>query len=112
MTAPKDLPYSISGRDLVAQVNGMRVQILTLEGTERIPWHFHTAVHDIFVCLHGVTVVETRKEQSRHELSPGDYLMVEPGTLHEVSSKEDKGCKFILTQGVGKHDFNTLATQA
>ena len=50
MTAPQDLPYTIAGRELVAQIPGLRVQILTLDYAERIPWHYHSSVHDIFVC--------------------------------------------------------------
>ena len=40
MTDPKDLPYSISGREMIAETGGLRVQILTLGEGEKVSWHF------------------------------------------------------------------------
>ena len=37
MTAPEDLNYTISSRELVAENDGMRVQVLTLQDGEIIP---------------------------------------------------------------------------
>ena len=105
MTAPQDLPYTIAGREFVAQIPGLRVQILTLDYAERIPWHYHSVVHDIFVCMEGTTIVETKTPPTRHELAPGDHCIVNPMKAHEVSCKGAKGCKFIIIQGIGEHDF-------
>ena len=65
MTEPKDLPYTIAGRELVMQIPDLRVQILTLGDGEKIPWHYHTTVSDAFVCVEGITVVETRNPPAR-----------------------------------------------
>jgi quercetin dioxygenase-like cupin family protein len=111
MTEPRYLPYTIAGRDLVAEISGLRVQVLTLGQGERIPWHYHSTVHDIFVCLEGTTIVETRAPRNRHELKPGEHCMVPPMTAHEVTSK-GAGCKFTIVQGVGEHDFNLTGATA
>ncbi len=103
MTAPKDLPYRIAGRELVAENDGLRVQILTLGDSENIPWHYHSVVSDIFICLEGTTVIETRA--TRHELAPGKHCVVPPKTAHEVTGKDGNGCRFVIVQGVGAHDF-------
>ncbi len=103
MTAPKDLPYGIAGRELVAEHDGLRVQILTLGNGENIPWHYHSTVSDIFICLEGTTVVETRA--TRHQLAPGKQCVVAPRTAHEVTGKDGNGCRFVIVQGVGAHDF-------
>ena len=105
MTAPQHLPYTIAGRELVAQIPGMRVQILTLEKDERVPWHYHSAVHDIFICIEGTTIVETKAPRTRYELAPGEHCTVQPMTAHEVTSKDKNGCKFTIVQGVGEHDY-------
>jgi len=89
----------------------MRVQILALENGESIPWHYHSTVYDIFVCLEGTTVVETKAPRGRHELAPGEHFMVPPMTAHEVTSKST-GCKFTIVQGVGEHDFNLVGADA
>lgn len=103
MTAPKDLPYRIAGRELVAENDGLRVQILTLGDSENIPWHYHSVVSDIFICLEGITVIETKA--TRHELAPGKHCVVPPKTAHEVTGKDGNGCRFTIVQGVGEYDF-------
>ena len=103
MTAPKDLPYRIAGRELIAESDGLRVQILTLANGENIPWHYHSAVSDIFIFLEGTTVFETRA--TRHQLPPGNHCVVPPKTAHEVTGKDGNGCRFVVVQGVGAHDF-------
>ncbi len=105
MTAPQDLPYAIAGRELVAETTGLRVQILTLGGGESVPWHYHSTVSDIFICLEGTTVVETRAPRVRYELDPGEHCVVPPMTAHEVTGKDGNGCRFTIVQGVGEHDF-------
>ena len=106
MTAPRDLPYTITGRDLVSQIQDLRVQILTLSDGECIPWHFHSTVYDIFVCLQGITRIKTRGPDAQYLLAAGEHCTVAPNTAHEVSCQDTQGCKFVLVQGIGAHDFN------
>ena len=108
MTAPEELPYRIAGRELVSEAEVLRVQILTLDAGECVPWHYHSAVTDIFVCLEGTTVVETRAPRARHELAPGEHCAVPANTAHEVSGKDGAGCRFTIVQGVGEYDFIPL----
>jgi quercetin dioxygenase-like cupin family protein len=105
MTAPEHLPYTIAGRELVAEADGLRVQVLSLAAGESIPWHYHTTVSDIFVGLDGITVVETRAPRARYELGPGEHCVVLPKTAHEVTGKDGKSCRFTIVQGIGEHDF-------
>jgi quercetin dioxygenase-like cupin family protein len=111
MTAPKDLPYTIAGRELVAEGDGLRVQILTLAEGEEVPWHYHSTVSDIFVCLEGTVVVETRAPRARHELSPGQHCVVPAMTAHLVT-ENGGGCRFTIVQGVGEHDFLPVGRQS
>ncbi len=108
MTAPKNLPYRIAGRELVAEADGLRVQILTLAAGECVPWHYHSEVADIFVGLDGTTVVETRAPRARHLLRPGAHCTVPPLTAHEVTGLDGKACRFTIVQGVGEHDFHLV----
>ena len=105
MTAPEHLPYQIAGREMVSEADGLRVQILTLGPGEKVPWHCHSAVADIFIGLEGTTVIETRAPRGRHELGPGGTCVVPPKTAHEVSGKGGAGCRFTVVQGVGVYDF-------
>ncbi|MDX1400899.1 MAG: cupin domain-containing protein [Kiloniellales bacterium] len=105
MTAPEKLPYRISGRDIVADLKGMRVQVLSLAVGETIPWHFHSEVNDVFICLDGILRVETKAPSCVYELKPGNNCIVLANTAHLVSGNEGKACRFVLVQGVGQHDF-------
>ena len=105
MTAPEHPTYRIAGRELVSEADGLRVQILTLGPGECVPWHYHSAVADIFICLDGTTVVETRAPRARHELAPGATCVVPPKTAHQVTGKGGAGCRFTIVQGVGVYDF-------
>lgn len=108
MTAAEHLPYTISGRALVVERDGMRTQVMTLAAGECIPWHYHSVVSDSFVGLEGVTVVETRAPGTRHELGPGEHCTVAANTAHQVTGKDDGPCRFVLVQGVGAHDFHPV----
>ena len=105
MTATEQPSYQIAGRELVSEADGLRVQILTLGAGECVPWHYHSAVTDIFICLEGTTVVETRAPRARHELAPGGHCSVPPNTAHQVTAKDGAGCRFTIVQGVGVYDF-------
>ena len=102
-------PYEIEGRELVAEAEGLRVQVLTLARGEEVPWHRHTVITDTFFCLEGPMVVETREPSARHELVAGGRLDVLPGRPHRVSGGTASGdggrCRFALVQGVGEYDY-------
>lgn len=103
MTDPKDLPYAIEGRQLIAEAPGLRVQILTLGNGEAVPWHYHTEVTDTFACLEGPMVV--KMPSGDHVLEAGDTCAVPPNTPHRVCGKDGGRCRFLVVQGVGVHDF-------
>ena len=108
MTAPQDLPYTITGHELVAETPGMGVQLLTLGDGERVPWHYHNTVFDILVCVEGTTIIGIRAPHAHHELAPGEHCAVPPMTAHEVRSKDTDGCGYAIIKGVGEHDFNLI----
>ncbi len=105
MTASENPPYTISGRELVVETADLRVQVLTLGDGEKVPWHDHSAVSDIVICLEGTMVVETRAPAARHQLEPGEHCVIPPRTAHEVTGKDGNGCRFTIVQGVGEYDF-------
>jgi quercetin dioxygenase-like cupin family protein len=105
MTDAKDLPYSISAREMLAETADLRVQILTLAAGECIPWHYHTEVADTFVCLDGPMVVITKNPDTEHELNPGETCKVPVRKAHKVTGKAGGPCRFVIVQGIGRHDF-------
>jgi quercetin dioxygenase-like cupin family protein len=97
--------YPIAGREIVAEGADLRVQVLTLDRGQCVPWHYHSEITDSFVCLEGAVVVETRAPRAMHRLTPGQCCAVPPKTAHYVHGEGDDACKFLVTQGVGVYDF-------
>ena len=108
MTELEDERYAIEGRQLIAETPDLRVQILTLAAGQEVPWHYHTAVTDSFICLEGPMVVQTRTGDADHELRPGETFAVAPKTAHRVAGKDGGRCRFGLVQGVGAYDYIPL----
>ena len=82
----------------------MRVQVLTLDEGEPIPWHFHSEITDYFVCLEGTLVVETKAPSNTHLLEVGERCSVSPMNAHYVHGLEISKAKFLILQGVGVYD--------
>lgn len=97
--------YQIAGREIVAEGADLRVQVLTLDHGQCVPWHYHSETTDSFVCLEGATVVETRAPRGVHRLAPGQRCAVPPKTAHYVHGADGGPCKFLVIQGVGVYDF-------
>lgn len=108
VTEPQDTRYTISGRQLIAETDELRVQILTLEPDEEIPWHYHTNVTDTFVCLEGPMTVATRAPNATHDLGIGDTFEVPPNTPHQVEGQDRGRCRFVIVQGIGRYDYFPL----
>jgi len=104
MQVKEYLPVTITGRELIMEGTDMRVQVLTLDEGESIPWHFHSEITDYFVCLEGTLVVETKAPSSTHLLEVGERCSVSPMNAHYVHGLEMSKVKFLILQGVGVYD--------
>lgn len=104
MQVKEYLPAAISGRELIMEGTDMRVQVLTLDEGESIPWHFHSEITDYFVCLEGTLVVETKAPSNTHLLEVGERCSVSPMNAHYVHGLKMGKAKFLILQGVGVYD--------
>ena len=107
-------PYSIAGREVIAETAALRVVLMTLAPGEATPWHQHTEITDTTFALTGAVRVEIELEPDgaaqenpveRRELLPGAPCRVPPGTMHRVVNAGSDPCSFLLVQGLGKYDF-------
>jgi mannose-6-phosphate isomerase-like protein (cupin superfamily) len=97
--------YEIEKRELVAQAEGLRVQILTLAAGQCVPWHLHSDIADTFFCLDGPMAIRTRDPEGETILEPGEMHAVPARLAHYVSGTGGGPCRFLIVQGVGKYDF-------
>lgn len=100
--------YVIKGRETVAEGADLRVTILTLDKGECVPWHWHSEITDDFVCMEGPMVVETRAPRRDYVLKPGERCTVAAKTAHYVHGVDGGPCRFMIVQGVGVYDYNTV----
>ena len=103
--SPEALPYKIKKRETVAEASGLSVRIFTLAPGETLPWHYHSAIDDIFFCLEGIVAVETRAPAAQHLLKPGERLSVPARQPHLVTNAGPGVSRYLLVQGVGEYDF-------
>jgi quercetin dioxygenase-like cupin family protein len=101
---PRLRELRIAGFETVMEGADMRALVLTLAAGECVPWHYHSEITDIFFCLDGPMIVETRAPRASKELEAGDRYAVPAKTAHHVHCKDDGPCRFLLLQGVGVYD--------
>lgn len=97
-------------RELLASAQGLRVQLVTIEAGQRIPWHRHTSVSDTIIAVAGVVDVEIEGE-GHHLLRGGERWTIPPGTAHTVSG-EAAPCRFVNLHAGGEYDFQTVVAPA
>jgi quercetin dioxygenase-like cupin family protein len=111
MTTGTDIaspPYKVEDVEIVAANETMQARIFRLAPGKEIPWHFHSAVTDWYVCLEGTLSVETRAPRADHRLAPGGLAVVPAKTAHHVVNSSSEPCRFLLLQGVGPYDFKPV----
>jgi quercetin dioxygenase-like cupin family protein len=99
--------YTIDDRQLIAETDDLRVQILTLASNQEVPWHYHTEITDTMICLAGPMVVQTKT--GNHDLNPGESCTVPPLAAHRVTGQNGAGCRFVIVQGIGTYDYVPVA---
>ena len=95
-------------RDVLASVEGLRVQLVTVAPEQRIPWHRHTDVSDTIVAILGPVIVEMRDGSPARRLEPGDRLTIPAGTAHTVHGLDGAACRFVNLHAGGSYDFVAL----
>lgn len=101
-------PYEIAGRQTIAQCAEVRVNLMTLDPGQEIPWHTHTRVADASFCLKGRVRLFLRDPEETADMAPGDWRRVDTGRPHRVLCLGDDQCQVLLVQGVGEYDFLKL----
>jgi mannose-6-phosphate isomerase-like protein (cupin superfamily) len=94
--------------EVILETDTVRVRILVLEGCQATAWHFHSEVTDQMLCLNGRIAVEYLDPQKRIELLPGGRCEVPVARKHRVVNLISEPAKYLLVQGVGRYDFNTV----
>jgi quercetin dioxygenase-like cupin family protein len=107
-TRPWETAFDIIDTEVVEETPDLRVVRLTLAAGECVPWHWHSAITDRFVCLEGGIEIETRAPKALHRLEPGQEAAVAAKVAHIVRNRIDGISRFLVIQGVGAYDYHPV----
>ena len=101
--------YEVERRACYAARPGFRIAELQISPTQTVPWHYHSEVQDTFYVIEGKIRIFTREPDQDVLLTAGQTYAVCPGRPHLVTNAGDTSAVFLVLQGIGEHDFVTLA---
>jgi quercetin dioxygenase-like cupin family protein len=94
--------------EVILETENVRVRIMALDAGEATAWHFHSEVTDRMLCLQGPIAVEYQGPRASVELACGERCEVAATRIHRVVNRSPEMAKYLLVQGVGLYDFNTV----
>src|SRR5260370_40573229 len=87
---------------------GFRIAELTINPTQRVPWHCHSNVQDTFYVLEGQIRLFLRDPKEEVRLAPGETYAVRPQRPHLVINGGEAAATLLVLQGIGAYDFVPL----
>jgi quercetin dioxygenase-like cupin family protein len=100
--------YEVERRDTHAARPGFRIVELQISPTQKVPWHYHSHVHDTFYVVAGSIRVFLQDPKEKVELTLGQSFAVPPKRPHLVTNAGDTSAVFLVLQGIGEYDFVPL----
>jgi quercetin dioxygenase-like cupin family protein len=98
-------PYQVERSARHAERPGFRITELEITTVQKIPWHYHSNVHDTFYVLQGRIRVSLRDPEDEMVLSPGETTVARVRRPHRVTNAGDGSAIFLVLQGIGEYDF-------
>jgi len=87
---------------------GFRIAELTINPTQKVPWHYHSNIQDTFYVLEGKIRLFLRDPKEEVHLAPGETISVRPRRPHLVTNGGETPATFLNLQGIGEYDFVPL----
>ena len=100
--------YEVEHRALHAERPGFRISELQISPIQKVPWHYHSNVHDTFYVIEGQIRLFLREPTEEVRLSPGETYSVRPRRPHMVANGGDGSATFLVLQGIGEYDYVPL----
>ena len=100
--------YEVERRAYHAVRPGFRIAELQISPTQKVPWHYHSNVHDTFYVVSGSIRIFLQDPKEDVRLRTGQTFAVPPKRPHLVTNAGDISAVFLVLQGIGEYDFVTL----
>ncbi len=94
---------------LHAERPGFRISELQISPGQKVPWHYHTNVHDTFYVIEGRIRIFLSEPSEEVRLGPCETYSVRPRRPHLVANGGEGSATFLILQGVGEYDYVPLA---
>ena len=101
--------YEVEHRALHAERPGFRISELRISPSQKVPWHYHNNVQDMFYVIEGQLRLFLREPTEEVRLGPGDSYAVIAGRPHFVTNGGDSSATFLVLQGIGEYDYVPLS---
>jgi quercetin dioxygenase-like cupin family protein len=108
MEGTKDPSLDVEKQTHHLERPGFRIAELTINPTQKVPWHCHSNVQDTFYVLEGQIRLFLRNPKEEIRLAPGETYSVKPRRPHMVINGDETAATFLVLQGIGEYDFVPL----
>src|SRR5215469_16243416 len=110
--------YEVERRAYHAARPGFRIAELQISPTQKVPWHYHTNVHDTFYVVTGAIRIFLQRPKEEVRLTAGQTYSVPPKRPHLVTNAGDTSAVFLVARHrrlrlrpVGRHANRRTRTQ-
>lgn len=86
----------MSKREDIVRTDDVRVVQFTLGAGERMPWHYHSEVHESIFCLSGEIHVLGEREQQT--IRTGQRIQFDAGQAHALHNNTGQPASYLLIQ--------------
>ena len=100
--------YDVERRAYHAVRPGFRIAELQIGPAQKVPWHYHTNVHDTFYVVVGSIRIFLQDPKEEVRLTPGQTFAVPAKRPHLITNAGDASAVFLVLQGIGDYDFVPL----
>ncbi len=94
--------------EVILKTDSVRVRIMSLDPREIGEWHYHTEVTDDIFGLTGTILIRWKEPDQEIKLTPGIRCQIKVGKIHQLENVGSDDAEYLLVQGVGEYDFNTV----
>ncbi|TMJ53648.1 MAG: cupin domain-containing protein [Alphaproteobacteria bacterium] len=100
--------YEVERRAQYGARPGFRITELQISPSQKVPWHYHSNIHDTFYVVEGALRIFLQQPKEEVRLARGQTFSVPPKRPHLVTNGGDTSAVFLVLQGIGDYDFVPL----
>jgi mannose-6-phosphate isomerase-like protein (cupin superfamily) len=100
--------YEVERRAQYGARPGFRITELQISPSQKVPWHYHNNIQDIFYVVEGTLRIFLQGPKEEVRLTRGQTYAVPPKRPHLVTNGGETSAVFLVLQGIGEYDFVPL----